>query len=240
MIHVHPTLRRLGAALALGSIWLLGSAAQAHNVWLAPDAKGGHLVQFGGHNGQLQAFDPAKLCSVKALDARGREVEAKVTQSAQGVHVQPSPKATLISVELNNGYFSGGETGAMRNVPMTENPGATRGVFALKFHKTVIRWNALTQRELGKVFELLAQQGHTPHAGEWLTLKVQLKGKPLAGARVSLGEGSEPVISDADGLVKIKVKEGSNHIQAIFREPVQGNPKTTQNSYEALFSFAAH
>ena len=56
--------------------------------------------------------------------------------------------------------------------------GATRGVHARKFHKTVIVWNALTQRVLGQDFEVTPLQGRAPHAGDWLELQVQLHGQP--------------------------------------------------------------
>ena len=236
-----PTLPSLVRS-ALCSAAVLAGAAQAHNVWLEPDASGGYLIQFGGHAGQLEAFDPAKLQSVRAFDRRGRGVEARVEQApqSQGLRVVPSPEAALIAVELDNGFFSGPAGGAMRNVPMDRNPGATRGVHARKFHKTVVVWNALTQRELGQDFEVTPRQGRAPHAGEMLVLQVRLQGQPLAGASVRLGENGPVAMTDAKGLASIQAVRGSNHVQVIFRQPVQGDPRVTENSYEALFSFAAH
>lgn len=231
--------RSLSIAFISGSM-LLASTAQAHNVWLEPDAQGGYLIQFGGHEGKLESFDPAKLQSVTAYDLRGREIETKVEHEPTGMRVLPAPKTAMIAVQLDNGYFSGPTSGAMKNVPMDQNPGSERGVHALKFHKTIIVWNGLTQRDLGQQFEVTPLQGKTPHAGNWLALKVQLNGRPLQGARVSVGEKGTPVISDAKGLVKVKVQKGTNYIQAIFRQPIDSDPKTTQRSYEALVSFAAH
>lgn len=229
------------ARLALCSAALLAGAAQAHNVWLEPDAQGGYLIQFGGHAGQLEAFDPAKLQSVRAFDRRGRSADARVEQAPQGLRVLPAPEAAMIAVELDNGFFSGGgSAGAMRNVPMDQNPGATRGVHARKFHKTVIVWNALTQRDIGQFFEVTPLHGRAPHAGDWLELQVQLQGKPLAGATVSLGENGPPAKTDAQGRAKIQTARGTNHMQVIYRQPVQGNPQITERSYEALFSFATH
>lgn len=228
------------ARLALSSAAVLAGAAQAHNVWLEPDARGGYLIQFGGHAGQLEAFAPEKLQSVRAFDRRGRGVEARVQPAQQGLRVVPAPEAALIAVELDNGFFSGSAGAAMRNVPMDKNPGATRGVHARKFHKTVIVWNALTQRVLGQDFEVMPLQGRAPHAGDWLELQVQLQGQPLAGASVRLGENGPQAITDSAGRARIQTTRGTNHVQAIFRQPVSGDPRVTENSYEALFSFAAH
>jgi len=227
------------ARLALCSAALLTGAAQAHNVWLEPDAQGGYLIQFGGHAGQLEAFDPAKLQSVRAFDRRGRSAQARVQQAPQGLRVLPAPEAALIAVELDNGFFSG-SAGAMRNVPMDQNPGATRGVHARKFHKTVIVWNALTQRDIGQAFEVTPLQGRAPHAGDWLEVQVQLQGQPLAGATVSLGENGPPAVTDAKGHARIQTARGTNHVQVIYRQPVPGDARITERSYEALLSFAVH
>ncbi len=239
-MQILQSLARRARPIALCGAALLAGAAQAHNVWLEPDAGGGYLIQFGGHAGQLETFAPEKLQSVRAFDRRGRGAEARVEQAPHGLRVLPAPDAALIAVELDNGFFSGSPGGAMRNVPMDQNPGATRGVHARKFHKTVIVWNALTQRDIGQLFEVTPQQGRAPHAGDWLELQVQLQGKPLAGARVSLGEMGPPAITDARGLAKIQTASGTNHVQVIYRQPVQGNAQITERSYEALFSFAVH
>ena len=234
-----PTLPSLVRS-ALCSAAFLAGAAQAHNVWLEPDARGGYLIQFGGHAGQLEAFDPAKLQSVRAFDRRGRGVEARVEPAQQGLRVVPAPEAALIAVELDNGFFSGSAGGAMRNVPMDRNPGATRGVHARKFHKTVVVWNALTQRVLGQDFEVTPLQGRAPHAGDWLELQVRLHGQPLAGASVRLGENGPVAMTDARGQARIQTARGTNHMQVIFRQPVPGDARITERSYEALFSFAVH
>lgn len=234
-----PTLPSLVRS-ALCSAAVLAGAAQAHNVWLEPDARGGYLIQFGGHAGQLEAFDPAKLQSVRAFDRRGRGVEARVEPAQQGLRVMPAPEAALIAVELDNGFFSGSAGGAMRNVPMDRNPGATRGVHARKFHKTVVVWNALTQRVLGQDFEVTPLQGRAPHTGDWLALQVQLHGQPLAGASVRLGENGPVAMTDALGQARIQTRRGTNHVQVIFRQPVPGDARITERSYEALFSFAVH
>lgn len=235
-----PTLPSL-ARTAMCGLAVLAGAAQAHNVWLEPDARGGYLIQFGGHAGQLEAFAPEKLQSVRAFDRRGRGVQARVAPAqGQGLRVVPAPEAALIAVELDNGFFSASAGATMRNVPMDENPGATRGVHARKFHKTVIVWNALTQRVLGQDFEVTPRQGRAPHAGDWLELQVQLQGQPLAGASVRLGEHGPVAMTDAKGHARIQTARGSNHVQVIFRQPVQGDRRITERSYEALFSFAAH
>ena len=222
--------------------WLLcANPVYAHNVWLEPDTQGGYVMQFGGHEGRTEAFDPAKLQRVHAYDLRGREVSCDVQNMHGGIRVKPDAKAALIAVELDNGYFSSVKPeGDMLPLPMDKNPGAVRGVHARKFHKTVVRWGAVMQKPLGQIFEIVPQAGQAPHAGQPLKVQVLLNGKPLAGARLSWNENGAPTLSDAQGMVSVTPSAGTNILQAIWREAVQGDVKTTQNSYEYLLRFAVH
>lgn len=122
--------------------WMLcANPVYAHNVWLEPDAQGGYVMQFGGHQGKTETFDHAKLQRVHAYDLRGREVSCAVQSMRGGMRVKPDAKAALIAVELDNGYFSSVKPeGDMLPLSMDKNPGAVRGVHARKFHKTVVQW----------------------------------------------------------------------------------------------------
>lgn len=227
-------------AMAFGAL-LLAGAAQAHNVWLEPDAQGGYAMQFGGHEGQVEPFDPAKLQRVHAYDLRGRPVASEVQRLADGIRIRPDARAALIAVELDNGFFStpGGDA-QMQPLPMDRNPGAVRGVHARKFHKTVVQWGAVLQKPLGQMFELVPLQGRPPQAGQPLKVLVLLDGRPRAGVRLSWGEHGSPVTSDAQGMASVVPAPGTNTLQAILRVPVQGDARTTENSYEYLLRFAAH
>lgn len=222
--------------------WLLcANPAYAHNVWLEPDTQGGYVMQFGGHEGKTESLDPAKLQRVHAYDLRGREVHSHVQHVAQGIRVKPDVKAALIAVELDNGYFSSAHPeGAMLPLSMDQNPGAVRGVHARKFHKTVVQWGGVMQKPLGQMLEVIPQQGHAPHAGQPLKLQVLFKGQPQAGVRLSWGENGAPTMTDAQGMAVMTPKAGHNTLQAIWREAVQGDVKTTENSYEYLLKFAVH
>ena len=222
--------------------WLLcANPVHAHNVWLEPDAQGGYVMQFGGHEGKTETFDPAKLQRVHAYDLRGREVACDVKTVKGGIRVKPDTRAALIAVELDNGYFSSTRPeGEMLPLPMDKNPGAVRGVHARKFHKTVVQWGAVLQKPLGQMFEVVPQQGQSPHAGQPFKVQVLLNGKPLAGARLSWGESGSPVLSDAQGMASVTPAAGTNILQAIWREAVTGEAKTTQNSYEYLLRFVVH
>lgn len=223
--------------------WLSAAAlppARAHNVWLEPDANGAYVVQFGGHEGRLEAFVPEKLKSVQAYDLRGRAIDVAVQPLPGGARVKPARQAAMLAAHFDNGYFSKAGDGPMVNKPMNENPGATSGVHAVKFHKTFIQWGVISKRNLGQAFEMVALTHRTPNAGEPVQFQVLLDGKPREGVRVSLGEQGEPVHTDAQGVVSVTPKAGANQVLAIVRLPVAGDPMTTSLSYEYLLAFVAH
>ena len=74
------------------AVWRLLSCAVpalAHNVWLKPNVQGGYAMQFGGHYGKLEAFDPAKLAHVHAYDLRGRAVDSEVQRLVEAYVSSP-------------------------------------------------------------------------------------------------------------------------------------------------------
>lgn len=228
----------LAAAIAWGG--LQASAAHAHNVWLEADAQGGYAVQFGGHDGRLEAFDAAKLQSVQAFDRRGRSIDVAITPQNGGVRVQPARQAALLAAHFDNGFFSRVGDGPMVNRPMNENPGATSGVHAVKFHKTIIQWGAIAQKPLGQRLEIVPLTHETPHAGRPMRVQVLWAGQPIEGIRLSLGEKGAPVTTAADGTATVTPAAGANQLLAIRRMPVAGDARTTSLSYEYLLAFPAH
>ena len=84
--------------------WLLcAHPVSAHNVWLEPDAQGGYVMQFGGHEGRTEVFDPAKLQRVHAYDLRGREVAGDA--GASGVATFPPSRSRFPSPAANPTFF---------------------------------------------------------------------------------------------------------------------------------------
>lgn len=231
-----PLLRLLAiTAMALG----LGTA-QAHNVWLEPDASGSYLVQFGGHEGKLETYPADKLKSVQAFDRRGRKIDVALEPRADGVRVKPARQAAMLAAHFDNGFFSKVEGGEMVNKPMNENPGATSGVHALKYHKTIIQWGVIAKQALGQPFEIVALTAETPHAGQPLRVRVLFEGKPIEGIRLSLGEKGAAVTTAADGTATVTPVAGTNQLLAIRRVPVANDPRTPSMSWEYLLAFPAH
>uniref|UniRef100_A0A2G7T9U8 DUF4198 domain-containing protein n=1 Tax=Chryseobacterium sp. B5 TaxID=2050562 RepID=A0A2G7T9U8_9FLAO len=180
------------AAAAFVVLLACAPLAQAHNVWLEPDADGAYTVQFGGHEGQLENFAAGKLKSVEAYDARGRRHRRGRAARARRRPRHAGAQGRAAAAHFDNGFFSRVGEGPMVEKPMTDNPGATSGVHALKFHKTILEWGPVTREKLGQTLEIIAKTRRSPHAGEPQQFQVLLDGQPRAGVRVSLGESGPP------------------------------------------------
>jgi uncharacterized GH25 family protein len=230
----------LYAVLSVAVCALTLTHAQAHNVWLEPDAEGAYTVQFGGHEGKLESFSLDKLKTVHAYDRRGRDIAVHIQPAPGGAKVIPTRQPAMLAAYFENGYFSKTASGPMVNKPMNENAGAISGVYAVKYHKTIVQWGAVAKRELGQELELIPQQADTPKAGEPLALQVRFKGLPIAGVRVSLGENQQVVQSDQEGRLVLYPKAGMNQVLAIRRAPVTGDARTSSISHEYLLAFPAH
>lgn len=233
-------MRFFSCLCALACTAALSLPTLAHNVWLEPDAGGGYLVQFGGHEGVLETFRPDKLKSVQAFDQRGRAIAVKIEPREGGVRVQPERQAALLAVHFDNGYFSRAGEGPMVEKPMNENPGATSGVHAVKYHKTIIAWGAFAQKPLGQPFEIVPLAHQTPRAGQPLRVQALLDGQPAGGIRLSLGEKGTPVTTATDGTATVTPVAGINQLLAIRRAPMTSDARTTSLSYEYLLAFPVH
>src|SRR5256885_17236347 len=89
--------------------------------------------------------------------ARARRIDVAVQPVPGGARATPARKAALLAAHFDNGFFSRVGEGPMVEKPMTENPGATSGVHALKFHKTILEWGPVTREKLGQTLEIIAK-----------------------------------------------------------------------------------
>jgi nickel transport protein len=233
--------RPLVRALCLALIATPG--AFAHTVWLErePNDPAAYSVKFGGHGGKEEPLVPAKLKSIEAFDARGRAIALEPVVSAASVVVRPPATASVIAVHLDNGIYSRRAEGPSVEAPMNEVPGAVRATRALKYHKTVVRWDASVTQPRGQPFEVLPLDRRAPAAGTSVRVRVLLEGQPRAG--VKLGFGEEPKegapVTDANGEARVVVSAGFNKLWAGVRLPVEGNPAFTELSYEYILGFDA-
>ncbi|MEO1079200.1 MAG: DUF4198 domain-containing protein [Pseudomonadota bacterium] len=234
-------MRRTTAAV-LFALSLLGTpvAVTAHTAWLEEDpaTPGVFRVLFGGHAGQLETLEPGKITSVLAYAADGKAVSVERSDGNSGSRVTPGSAAVLIAMSYDNGIWSRDPMGRSVNKPMSEVSGAQQATWALKHHKSILKWSSVVTEPLGQAFEVVPLSGEVPIAGRTMRVQVLLDGNPVAGVRLGRGEEGEGEITDGEGVASFIPRPGFNRLWAGRRMSVDA-PGYTELSYEYLLTFEA-
>jgi nickel transport protein len=228
----------LGALLTAAVV----TPALAHTAWLEPagDRPGHYRLLFGGHQGKLESYDPAKLKTVDALDVRGRKLAVTQTVGTDGLRLRIDGRPALVALHFDNGVHARTTAGGPSvPKPMNEVSGAVSAVRALKYGKTVVDWSPLVTRPLGQAFEVTPLDAGAPVAGRPMRVRITLDGRPAEGVRVGHGEEGEAGQTDADGVASFIPVKGANKLWAGRRLAVMDSPQYTQLSYEYLMTFNA-
>ena len=86
-------------------------------------------------------------------------------------------------------------------------------------------------------YELIPQS--EPKAGQPLDILVLVKGKPVQGIKVGLGEDQPFNLTNEKGIAQFTPKTGYNKVWAEFDEPVKETPDYTERSVEYMLTFDA-
>jgi nickel transport protein len=219
------------AALCL----VLGTAAaQAHDAWIDP-APGGFAVVFG-HDGKLEAALAPKVLQVQAVDAAGQALPSR----RNGLQISVDGTPSLLLLHYDNGFWSRTPEGS-RSGPRNEVPGALGASHALKYGKTIQRWDAQASRAQGLPVEIVPQAAQAPAAGSRLAVQVLWDGQPLAGALLSWREGSQEreTRTDAQGRASVPVAPGRQMLSVSARRPLAGDARADVLSVSSALVFEA-
>ena len=221
--------------IAVGLTALLGmSVANAHNVWLEPaSAKGEYVVKFGHE--QTETYPESKLKSIQALNAQGK-LTAVDYQFRNG-EAYLMPKSDLVFVHFDNGVWSKLPSGKYVEKTKQQAPEAVLSVNPIKFGKAILHWDAQANKSHNMDYELIPQS--EPKAGQPLDILVLVKGKPVQGIKVGLGEDHPFNLTNEKGIAQFTPKAGYNKVWAEFDEPVKENPDYTERSVEYMLTFDA-
>ena len=198
------------------------SLANAHNVWLEPvkDAKGQYVVKFGHE--ETETYPQSKLKAVRLLDAKGQLQNATVNFKEGEAHFA-APDAAIAFIRFDNGVWSKLPSG--------------KYVEKTKLGKAILHWDAQANKSHNMDYELIPQS--EPKAGQPLDILVLVKGKPVQGIKVGLGEDHPFNLTNEKGIAQFTPKAGYNKVWAEFDEPVKENPDYTERSVEYMLTFDA-
>lgn len=215
--------------------------AQAHTAWFekVEGSDGTYQVFFGGHEGKLEDYPADKVKTVTAYDAAGNQLAVERSVAEGDVRVAIGGQPAMMTMHFDNGIHTTTAVGESVNVPMSDVPEALKAVNALKYHKTIVRWDDVVTKPVGQVFEVVPLAAEQPVAGQPMKFRVLIQGRPAADIGIGTGENSGDAKTDADGVVEFTPVPGFNKLWAGQRTQIAGNPDYTELSYEYLLTFEA-
>lgn len=224
-----------------GTLLAFSSGVIAHTAWLEPEEgqEGVYRLYFGGHAGELEAYDADKLITVEAFDSTGGEVAVEKVETDNGVLLRTSEEPALFAVHFDNGIHARDAQGRSFDGPMSEVPGATRATYTPKYHKFIIDWNAESIAPQNQQFEVIPLDAEQPRAGQPMRVKVVIDGEPAEGINLGHGEEGNEGTTNAEGIATFTPRPGLNRMWAGKRFPVSDNKDYTELSYEYLLGFYA-
>lgn len=232
------------AAVVAGTVAAAAPQAQAHAIWFAQRAKRTALIYGIGADDLDMVKRLGLVMSVKAYDAQMKPVPAKLRQDGAIAVVDSDADPALLTATMYNKVWSkpqgGGEwvEGGREVLP--------NAVVSEKNYKFTV----YAPRALAGPVPALADQllqivpvGPIPQKmGAPMKVRVLLKGKPLAGAKllrdfVNDPDG-QPVVTGQDGVATVNVRnQGLNVLNTAAFVPSDEPNRIDRIEYEATFAF---
>jgi len=221
--------------ILLLALFPLGSAS-AHEFWIE-HGEGGFLLQRGHADGQRLPLDKKKVVAIHCRDPKGKTVDLLPVARFEGTRATAPGACVVISAFADGGYYSLTPDGE-KNLPKDQVPDAVRSWRSKQFAKWVDPRSPNHRQALGDELEVVPVTDlSTVKAGDKATFRILLRGRPIAGAILSIahkGIGE----SDDEGQVRVRVREGRlMTVAASLRRPIKSAHADTE-VFEASLTFA--
>lgn len=235
---------RLGLA-ALASLTALAGwsdPAAAHGVWVAE--RWGELGVVYGHGADDDPYDPSKVKSVVAVDARGGSVAVDVKAAARSATLGVEGEPAAVLVEFDNGFFTERQDGSSVNQPKSAVADGKETGRYLK-HSVTLMHTEKGLPELGaQALQVVPLDNPaTMRAGDELRVRVLFQGRPLADAGVIADYvnlvDEVAARTDAAGLARIRIRnQGLNVVGVSHDVPTPGDPDADKTGHFATLAFS--
>lgn len=253
------TIRWMAAGAGL-LLCVANGAASAHDVWLTTtgDAEARRvLVNYGHPNDRPPAF-AEKIIEIDAISSGGKTSLLKGLASIQdnGISVVTTTEvknagALLITARYDNGFWTTGADGEVRNVTKRSVPNAKDSLWSGKFAKLVTGAGAPWQTVAGHDLELVPLSDPAEaKPGDMLKVRVLFQGKPLPRARVARADGVTHLAEDriprftagSDGVAEVKIEKAGPQLLVVERaqKPSATPDQASTDLYNATFWFSVN
>lgn len=219
----------------------LGSAVDAHGIWVADRLDEKHIVL--GEGAKDNAYAPNNVQAVQGYTVDWHTTAAQIIDQGNHVAIKPADNAAVVGVQFDYGYWSKDKNGKYHHVPMNQVPNAVLGTHAIKYNVTYLQAGTHVQALPSIPLQIVPQlDPMTLHKGDSLPVLVLKEGKPLAGAEIIpdvVNDLNHTVVTDQNGRATITIaNQALNVIGLEIAFPVTDHDgMATQNKYFTSLSF---
>lgn len=202
---------------------MLAGQVSAHGIWTAE--RRGNIEVIYGDGAEDNAYDPKKISGAWASDLRGGRIPVTVEKLEDHARLKPVESAAVLSVALDNGYWTQAPDKKWLNVGETQVPGALDSGRYYKYTLAVLEEGAkLPSLDKLKLVIVPQQDPLSVEAGKELEVQVLVDGKPASDVELVADFVNAPdevaTKTDAQGKAKIIVRNrGLNVIAASTTVP---------------------
>ncbi|QEH95251.1 DUF4198 domain-containing protein [Gluconobacter thailandicus] len=222
---------------------LMGTVAQAHEIWFANRAKVPALIYGLGADDLDMVQRKSLITKVAAFDADMKPIKATLRPNGTVLFVDTAHRAAVLTAVMDNGKWSRRPDGEWVRQVNERLPGALASEQTLKFAMTIqAPLNTLPQVMPGPGVEVLPVTTNMPqHKDESLTVRVYFNGKPVGGAKVLPDfvndPDAAPLLTAPDGTVTVKVRNQGLNVIAAAVDAKSEDKTIDQVEYSATLSF---
>lgn len=226
------------AVSALGcTIAGLAGPALAHDIWVVTRQQGAQTVAVIRYAdpGKLELADRGKVVNLEVISAAGKiSLKRPLTPAKKGppgLESKPftAPAGSILSVTFDNGFYAvSPDDGVETNTNKMLVPNPKESWWVPKFGKTLLGRGAYAVRSATLMELVPLVDPYTLAVGKTLAVRVELKGRPLAGVKVVYGDGVAPipeknmpsVLTDKDGVAQVPItRKGAYLLAAEYEGP---------------------
>lgn len=228
--HAHA-LAGLAASAALGA----PAVALAHDIWVVPVPQDGKIVAHVRYAdpGRLELAERGKVVSLEVISPGGKINLKRPLKPAKAGAVAletapfTAPPASILAVAYDNGFWTtdtadGVESNTSKS--LVAKPGESWWV--PKYGKTLLGPGSYTVSSHALVEITPLSEPYAVPVGGDLAVKVERQGQPLAGVKLTYGDGLEPnpeekmpsVTTGKDGVARIPVSRKGPYLITTHQE----------------------
>lgn len=217
---------------------LMAGQAVAHGMWT--EERRGNIEVIYGHGAEDDAYDPKKISGAWASNRHGSRIPVTVQRLEDHARLQPLESASVISVALDNGYWTQGPDKKWLNVGETKVPGALDSGRYYKYSLAVLGEGAkLPVLDNLKLVIVPQRDPLSVDVGDELGVQVLVDGEPAADIGLIADYVNNPdevaATTDKQGKAKIAVRNhGLNVIAASATVPSKDPDARVRGMFTSL------